>query len=131
MTAPKRAKTKTTWTKGMPSPNPEGRPRTRESWSEIAKIVGDMCADDVIQIVGTSNDLGQAYSKYPKNVQIKFLILLRVVSALMHDPTSGLLKELLDRIEGKVPDRLQMDHTLDVDGLRTMIDNVYGKRREN
>ncbi len=119
-------RTKTTWVKGCPPPNPAGRPKAGESWSEIFRQVGEMYPDDVIQIIGEKNDLGRAYNQYPKNVQMKIQVAIRVLSALMHDPTPGLLKETLDRIEGKVPEKLQMEGTLGVEGLKAMLEKVYG-----
>lgn len=108
------------------SGNPAGRPKTGESWSEIFRQVGEMYPEDVVAIVGANNDLGKAYSHFPKNVQMKIQVAIRVVAALMFEPTQGLLKETLDRIEGKVPERLQMEGTLGIDGLRQMIAKVYG-----
>jgi hypothetical protein len=113
------------FSKGV-SGNPAGRPKTGESWSEIFRQVGEMYPEDVVAIVGANNDLGKAYNHFPKNVQMKIQVAIRVVAALMFEPTQGLLKETLDRIEGKVPERLQMEGTLGIDGLRQMIAKVYG-----
>lgn len=113
------------WKKGQ-SGNPAGRPKTGESWSEIFRQVGEMYPEDVISIVGQANDLGKAYSLYPKTVQMKIQVAIRVIAAIMHDPTPGLLKETLDRIEGKVPEKLQMEGTLGVEGLKAMLAKVYG-----
>ena len=46
--------------------------------------------------------MGRAFASFPKGVQIKYSVFYRVIISLMNEPTPGLLKELLDRIEGKV-----------------------------
>ncbi len=89
-----------------------------------------MYSDDVIQIIGADNDLGRSFRLYPKNVQVKILVAARVMAAIMHEPTPGLLKEVLDRIEGKVADKLQMSGTLEVDGLTEALDAIYGKKQD-
>lgn len=127
---PKRKAPRTAWKPGQ-SGNPAGRPKSGESWSEIFRQVGEMYPDDVLAIVGETNDIGRAYKLYPKNVQMKIQVAIRIVAALMHDPTPGLLKETLDRIEGKVPEKLQMENTLGVDGLKAMLAKVYGNAGED
>ena len=120
---------RTAWKPGQ-SGNPAGRPKSGESWSDIFKLVGEMYSDDVIQIIGADNDLGRSFRLYPKNVQVKILVAARVMAAIMHEPTPGLLKEVLDRIEGKVADKLQMSGTLEVDGLTEALDAIYGKKQD-
>lgn len=90
------------WVKGGKSPNPAGRPKDGESWSAIIKAVGDMYPEDIIAFVGQNNDLGKAVAQLPKNVQMKYLVTTRVFAALMFEPTSGLWKELMERVEGKM-----------------------------
>lgn len=58
--------------------------------------------------IGTNNDLGRNLAQFPKSVQMKYLIVARVFAALMFEPTHGLLKELLDRLEGKVSEHIDM-----------------------
>jgi len=122
---PKRKAPKTAWKPGQ-SGNPAGRPKTGESWSEIFRMVGEMYPEDVISIIGRTTDLGRAYAQFPQAVQMKIQVAIRVVAALMFEPTQGLLKETLDRIEGKVPEKLQMEGTLGVEGLKAMLAKVYG-----
>jgi hypothetical protein len=96
------------WKKGMASPNPAGRPKDGESWAAIIKSIGDMYPDDLIAFIGTNNDLGRNLAQLPKNVQMKYLVTARVFAALMFEPTSGLWKELMERSEGKVSDKLDV-----------------------
>jgi hypothetical protein len=95
------------WVKGQ-SGNPAGRPRDGESWAAIIKAVGDMYPADILLFIGENNDLGRALKQYPPNVQMKYLVTARVFSALMFEPTSGLWKELMERAEGKVQERLDL-----------------------
>jgi len=116
---------KTAWKKGQ-SGNPKGRPKDGESWASIIKAVGDMYPADLIKIVGSKNDLGKMLVNLPANVQMKYLVTARVFTALMFEPTSGLWKELMERVDGKVQDRIQLDGILNVENLTDVLNKVYG-----
>ena len=96
------------WVKGGKSPNPIGRPKDGQSWSAIIASMGDMYPEDITAFIGTNNDLGRNLKQMPKSVQLKYLVIARVFAALMFEPTSGLLKEMLDRLEGKVSEHIDM-----------------------
>lgn len=97
------------WQKGGKSPNPTGRPKDGESWAAIIKSVGDMYPTDLIAFIGKDNDLGQMLAQLPANVQMKYLVTARVFSSLMFEPSHGLWKELMERAEGKVQDRVKVE----------------------
>lgn len=97
------------WQKGGKSPNPTGRPKDGESWAAIIKSVGDMYPADLIAFIGKDNDLGQMLAQLPANVQMKYLVTARVFSSLMFEPSHGLWKELMERSEGKVQDRVKVE----------------------
>lgn len=80
-------RTKTTWTKGMPPANPKGRPKTGQSWGEIAKEIGDQYPEEVVELFGINTIMGKAFSSFPKGVQIKYSVFYRVIIALMNEPT--------------------------------------------
>ena len=88
--------------KDDPRNNLAGRPKDGESWSGVIKAIGEMYPDDIIAFVGKDNDLGRAIAKFPKNVQMKYLVTARVFAALMFEPTSALWNGLMERAEGKV-----------------------------
>ena len=96
------------WKKGGESPNPAGRPKDGESWAAVIKAVGDMYPADIIAFVGEKNDLGMMLKKLPKNVQMKYLVTSRIFASLLFEPSSGLWKELMERSEGKVQDKLDV-----------------------
>lgn len=98
------------WLKGTPSPNPKGRPSVGESWKEIIEAIGKMTSDRIHGIVG-NNDLGRAFQQMPKGIPMRDLVVMRVFSALMFEPQSGLWNTLIERVEGKVPQPLQLDVT--------------------
>lgn len=100
-------KTRTSWEPGQ-SGNPAGRPKDGESWSAIASEIGNMYPEDILEFIGKKNDLGRAIAQFPRSVQNKYLVLIRVFASLMFDPSPGLFKELMDRLEGKVPDHIDM-----------------------
>jgi len=89
-----------------------------------------MFPDDILAFVGNNNDLGKQIAKYPKSVQMKFLVTARVFAALMFEPTSGLWNGLMDRAEGKVPERVQFDGVLNVENLTEVLSKVYGNRND-
>jgi hypothetical protein len=96
------------WRKGTPPPNPAGRPKDGQSWSAIISEIGDMYPEDILAFIPKNNDLGRTIAQLPKSVQMKYLVIMRVYAALMFEPTSGLLKEFLDRMEGKVSEHIDM-----------------------
>ena len=108
------------------SGNPAGRPKDGESWAKIIKEVGDMYPADILAFVGETGPLAAQIKQLPPNVQMKYLVTARVYAALMFDPTAGLWNGLMDRAEGKVPDKLQVEGNLNVDGLDNSLDKIYG-----
>jgi len=98
-----------TFAKGTDPANPKGRPKDGESWAAIIKTVGDMYPSDIVAFVGRNNDLGRMLAKLPQDVQMKYLVVSRVFSSLMFEPSSGLWKELMERAEGKVADKFDIN----------------------
>lgn len=110
------------------SGNPKGRPKTGQSWGEIAKEIGDQYPEEVAAMFGINTVMGRAFSTFPKNVQIKYSVFYRVIISLMNEPTPGLLKELLDRIEGKVISPVDVtSNGKDVTNTKEVYDAVIAK----
>lgn len=96
------------WVKGGKSPNPSGRPKDGESWASIIKSIGDMYPADIVAFIGKDNDIGRMLAQLPQNVQMKYLVTARVFSSLMFEPSPGLWRELMERAEGKVTERVDL-----------------------
>ena len=126
---PKRKAPKTAWKPGQ-SGNPKGRPKTGQSWSEILAEVWDQYPQELLDII-PAGPLAAGIKQYPKEVQIKYLVAVRITQALLFEPTSGLLTEVLNRLEGKVQERLQLDGNLDVEGLAAVMKKVYSGKSED
>lgn len=131
MTAANNKKTATTKRKprGKPFPkgvsgNPAGRPKDGESWAGVFKDLANKTAEELAEMFGT-NDLGNAYRKFPKGVQMKYLVGGRILAALMHDPSGSLLNSYMERMEGKVPDNSNHSITLTVEGLTEALNKIY------
>lgn len=125
-TGTKRKVPKNAWKPGQ-SGNPAGRPKDGHSWAAIIKAVGDMYPDDILAFVGNGNELGRAVAQLPHNVQMKYLVTTRIFAALMFEPTSGLWKELMERVEGKVQDRLDLTSGGEKIGQDDARDEILGK----
>lgn len=97
------------WKKGT-SGNPAGRPKDGESWAGVFKDLANKTADELAELFG-NNDLGNAYKKFPKAVQMKYLVGGRILAALMHEPTGSLLNAYMDRMEGKVTQPVNLNGT--------------------
>lgn len=126
---PKRKAPSTAWKPGQ-SGNPAGRPKDGQSWREVIADVSNMTIDDVLVMVGRDNELGQQLAKMPKKLQMKYMVTARVFAALMFEPTAGLWNGLMDRMEGKVAERVQIDGMLEVDNLESVLGIVYGKSKD-
>lgn len=96
------------WKKGE-SGNPKGRPKDGESWAGVIKEVSNMTPDDIIKLVGKNNDLGVAIAALPPKVQMKYLVVARVLAALMFEPNGSLWNSLMERAEGKIAQPISGD----------------------
>ena len=119
------------WKKGGTSPNPSGRPKDGQSWREVITDVSNMTIDDILVMVGRDNELGMQLAKMPKNLQMKYMVTARVMAALMFEPTAGLWNGLMDRMEGKVAERLQIEGNLEVENLDKVLGLVYGESKDS
>ena len=127
---PKRKATSSSWKPGQ-SGNPSGRPKDGQSWREVITDVSNMTIDDILVMVGSDNELGMQLAKMPKNLQMKYMVTARVMAALMFEPTAGLWNGLMDRMEGKVVDRIQVDGNLEVENLDKVLGLVYGESKDS
>ena len=92
--------------------NPNGRPKDGESWSAIFSEVMNMNTEEILAFIPKNNPLGREIAKMPKKVRMKYLIAIRVSQALMFEPSSGLLNSVMERMDGKVKDKLELSGNL-------------------
>ena len=94
---------RTSWKPGR-SGNPKGRPPDGESWAGLLRAVGNMTAGDVVRFIETGC-LTAAFRSMPQHLQLKILVVLRVYQSLICDPQAAILKEVMERTDGKITDR--------------------------
>ena len=124
-----KSKRPTAWKPGQ-SGNPKGRQKNEHSWKEVIAELSHANSEDITALIGETTELGRMVKGLPKSVQMKYLVTARVFAALMFEPTAGLWNGLMDRMEGKVPQRVQMDGELEVEGLAEMLRQVYGESKD-
>ncbi len=99
----KRPPTKTSWKPGQ-SGNPAGRPRTGQSLAEVFASLTDMTADELAaEVGGNATQLGRWLQDYPADVPMKRLVGIRVLTALMMQPSAGLLNALINADNPAIP----------------------------
>lgn len=108
-TQPKRKLPSTAWKKGQ-SGNPAGRPSTGESWADLIKRIGNMtpaqAAKHCRAVAGQLASIGDG-------VTLKEAVIMRVYASLLFEPQPGLLNSFMDRAEGKVADKLELNDLRD------------------
>jgi hypothetical protein len=117
--------------KDDPRNNLAGRPKDGESWGAILKVLGNMNSEELAAMVGgKKTDLGRQFLQMPKGVQMKYLVSLRAFTALMFDPSASLWNSLMERVEGKVPDTVNLGGQIRIDQYKTLIEGIYGPATE-
>ncbi|MCJ7830936.1 MAG: hypothetical protein MUP86_00210 [Dehalococcoidia bacterium] len=95
------------WPKGV-SGNPKGRPPLGKSWAETIRQVGEMTPADAAKkcfaIAGQMQSLGD-------KLTLREAVVMRVFSQLLFEPQGGLFNAVMDRVEGKVPQPVDMTMT--------------------
>lgn len=93
-----------TWKPGQ-SGNPAGGPKRGQSWRELIAELGDLDGPSAAERVGF---LAAQFRKLTPGVTLKELVVLRVYAALIDEPQPGLLNALVDRVEGKVAQAIEL-----------------------
>lgn len=97
-TANSKAKAKprgTPWPKGV-SGNPAGAPKRGESWAEIIAAIGEMTDAEFVKL------------KHAHPTQ-KQQVVMQAYLSLKNDPQPGIFNAFMDRVDGKVADKLQIE----------------------
>ena len=97
------------WKPGQ-SGNPKGAPKRGESWADIFKRVGDMtgpeAAERSLMLAGQFLELGDG-------ITLKEAVALSSFRSLIFDTTPGLLGQVMDRVEGRPGQALDIHMTTD------------------
>jgi len=102
----KQAKSKanqTSFKKGQ-SGNPGGRPRTGESF---ASVLREFLAMDGKQVAAICKTYAKQFNQLPEGVNLRQMIALRWLMSLVDEPSPGLLQQLVDRVDGVVPTKVE------------------------
>ena len=118
------------WKPGQ-SGNPKGRPKDGQSWAAVWKECTEKTPAEVLSLINTSNDLGKAFKSYPPNVQMKYLVALRALSALMFDPQASMLNAIMDREDGKVAEKFEASGGIEITGFAEMLEKAYGNKENS
>ncbi len=95
--------TPASWKPGQ-SGNPHGAPKRGGSMREAYEWALSLTPDAVVEVlsINGSNDLARQFKQMPRGIQLKLLVALRVVSAIMFEPQPGLVNHMIDRVDGPV-----------------------------
>lgn len=85
-----------TWKPGQPSPNPAGAPKRGESWAEIIQRIGEMTDAEFVKL------------KHADPTQ-KQQAIMAIYMALKNDPQPGVFNAIMERTEGKVTEKLELN----------------------
>ncbi len=99
------AKSKTSFKKGQ-SGNPAGAPKRGQSWAELFNSIGDLTGGQVAE--RAVKLWVRQFKSLPEGVSLKELVVIKAYAALLDEGNARLLKEVMDRAEGKVKDSLDV-----------------------
>jgi len=88
------------------SGNPKGAPRRGESWAELIKTIGELTAEEALQRVG---HWLSPLKRLPQGVTLKELVVMRAYATLLDESNARLLKEVMERAEGKIKDEVDLN----------------------
>ena len=114
-----------------PRINLEGAPRKGAAYRDVYGFYDELTADQIAEMLPAGSDLRRMYAQMPKGIEMKHLRAIRIFAAIMFDPTPGLVKDVSDRTEGKVVDRIQVDGNLEVENLDKVLGLVYGESKDS
>lgn len=97
--------------KGAGSPNPGGRPKGFVPLSQAYATLATLHEDTIRDIAAS----GKLPSDWQRERCFTYVVAARAWDELRSKPVPGLLSELADRTEGKVPQRVQAE--LDIRGV--------------
>lgn len=94
----KRKPTPASWKPGK-SGNPKGPPKHGESWASVLTWASNLTGEEAAKI--GPPEMAKFFRPL-KGLELKRAIVLRVFAALLFEPSPSLFNAVMDRIEGKV-----------------------------
>jgi len=88
------------------SPNPAGAPKRGQSWAELFNSIGDLTGGQVAE--KAVKLWTKQFKALPEGVTLKELVVIKAYAALLDEGNARLLKEVMDRAEGKVKDQVDV-----------------------
>lgn len=104
--------------------NRTGAPKRGASLKEIYDYYDKYTSEEIAAML-PPGDLKRRYQQMQKGILLKDLKALTINAAIIFDPTPGLIREYHERTDGKVPDKVQHEGTLNVEGLQETLKKVY------
>lgn len=103
-TKKRKAATPASWSPGQTG-NPKGRPREGQSWATVLTWASNLTGAEAAEIAPA--EMRREFRKLA-GLQLKQAISLRIMAALLFDPDARLFNAVMDRVEGKVPQALDV-----------------------
>jgi len=97
---------RTAWKQGQ-SGNPKGAPKRGQSWAELFNSIGDLTGGQVAE--RAVKLWVKQFKSLPEGVSLKELVVIKAYAALLDEGNARLLKEVMDRAEGKVKDTVEIE----------------------
>ena len=85
--------------------NIKGAPKRGDSWAETIKAISELDGPSIAAMWDTQH---KEFAKLPDGITVKQLVIMSAVASLLREPSPGILKELIDRAEGKVKDQVEL-----------------------
>jgi hypothetical protein len=98
--------------KGDPRINYKGRPPKDTSLTEALRDIMDRDAQDAAELFGgKTTELGRFFLMLPKGIKLNVILAARNITAEISEPNARRLQEMMNRLEGKVPDKVDLSNT--------------------
>ena len=104
ISAKRKLATSGSWKKGQ-SGNPRGRMPDENTWAGALRWAGDLTGADAAQI--TPPEMAREFRKLG-NRKLKEMVALRAMAALLFDVDARLFVAVMDRVDGKVAQALEL-----------------------
>lgn len=93
------------WKPGQ-SGNPKGPPKHGESWASVLTWASNLTGEEAAKLVPPEM---ARFFRPLKGLELKRAIVLRVFAALLFEPSPSLFNAVMERIEGKVTQNIEIN----------------------